>query len=242
MRIRYLACLGAAGAIVSACSGSSGFFDIGGLDGASDDAAGDVANDKSVRDSAPRDATHMDVGLPEADATREAGADTGTTDARHEDAESGSGEAGGDGPVEAAEGGADSALDATADTGAEGAADGRAQGEAGDAGEDVTVEPGDGGTTDSANESGPDDSGSQDAPVDDAGAFACGPTLRCDKATQFCYEVLLISLMDSGASVAYSCKPLPPCDAASECSCIARGPLVCSCADRGGAITETCGQ
>jgi hypothetical protein len=213
--------MGAAGAMVAACSGSSGFLDIGGLDGASDDASGDVANDTSLRDSAPRDATHMDVGLPEADATRDAGADTGTADARHEDAESGSGDTGGDVAVEAAEGGADSAPDA---------------------GEDATVEAGDGGTVDSASEGAPDDSGSQDALVDDAGAFACGPGLRCDRATQYCYEVLLVPLIDSGARVAYSCKSLPACDAASECSCIARGPLACSCADRGGAITETCGQ
>jgi len=81
----------------------------------------------------------------------------------------------------------------------------------------------------------------------DGGAFACGPALTCDSATQYCDHSTIstiVVLIDGGTSSGtYSCETLPACDAASPCSCFPTVGSVlesCSCSDNGGDVTETC--
>ena len=114
----------------------------------------------------------------------------------------------------------------------------------------------DSGSTDS----GPDRSAdaSLDAYMDDAGTFACGPTKRCDGATEYCRvasPVVVTNIvlpLDGGKIVeTYSCVALPPCDAADECACLKGTGVLqpqsnvvignsCSCKNDNGEITLTC--
>jgi hypothetical protein len=115
----------------------------------------------------------------------------------------------------------------------------------------------------------PDDGGADDGgpPGDGAatpdgaghdGTFACGPTLRCDRATQYCSiapSPVIIGpvteiVADAGSS-RYSCPALPACDASDPCVCVQGGSVgpvsnlvtpvpSCSCSDAKGAVTRTC--
>jgi hypothetical protein len=129
-------------------------------------------------------------------------------------------------------------------------------------GMDATVDagpPGDGASQDAT----APDTGSTpplDAGSDAGGTFACGPTLRCDPSSEYCYvapvavgpigpvEDIVVPL---DASSRYSCVALPACDASDVCICIQGGSSIlegsnivptmqCSCNDSGGDITRTC--
>jgi len=87
------------------------------------------------------------------------------------------------------------------------------------------------------------DSSGLDAPSDASkDPFACGPSLMCDSKTQYCSHAAsstIIIVADSAS--AYSCEPLPACDAADICSCFVTSPVdTCTCTDDGGGITRTC--
>jgi hypothetical protein len=123
-------------------------------------------------------------------------------------------------------------------------------------GDDATVDGGAG--SDAA--SGDDGGAASDASDRDASTtFACGPTVRCDPATQYCYvapstiltasEPIIIVGTDGGTTASrYSCVALPACDASDPCICIqggAQATLItpipsCSCNDSKGDITRTC--
>jgi hypothetical protein len=114
---------------------------------------------------------------------------------------------------------------------------------------------------DDANDTGdsaPTESGpGGDAATDAAGTFACGPTKRCNAATEYC-SVLGVSVVNDivfpldadRSAFSYSCDSLPACDASDACSCFENtGPVLrpniiisgsCSCSDDGGDITRTC--
>jgi hypothetical protein len=122
--------------------------------------------------------------------------------------------------------------------------------------DDATIDGGQG--TDAA--PGDDGGAASDASDRDASTtFACGPTLRCDPATQYCNvapstilsgsDPIIIVGSDAGtASSRYSCVAIPACDASDPCICIQGGaqasiitPIpTCSCNDSKGDITRTC--
>lgn len=121
-----------------------------------------------------------------------------------------------------------------------------------DTGTDDGAAQRDSGSTDS----GPD--GSSDASLDDAGTFACGPTKRCDGATEYCrvaspgVVTTIVLPLDGGKIVeTYSCVALPTCDADDECACLKATGVPqpqsnvviggsCSCKNDNGDITLTC--
>jgi hypothetical protein len=91
----------------------------------------------------------------------------------------------------------------------------------------------------------PMDSGGLDAPSDatkDKGPFACGPTLTCDSRTQYCEHAATSTIIVVDASSAYSCEPLPTCDATDVCSCLTTtSPTdTCTCTNDNGGVTRTC--
>ncbi len=63
---------------------------------------------------------------------------------------------------------------------------------------------------------GGDDSSVQDArfdaPGDAADTFPCGPTRTCNRATEYCFVLNVVAILDSAAGPNYSCQPLPGCD------------------------------
>ena len=129
---------------------------------------------------------------------------------------------------------------------------------------DATLD-GDSPDADSRTEDGAMDDGEAGAAADDAsvdaGSFACGPTLRCDPASQYCYVAPSLIAAGPAQNIAipldggsrYSCLPRPACDASDMCLCIQGGGSIlpdastnivvasrCSCSDNGGTITRTC--
>ncbi len=120
--------------------------------------------------------------------------------------------------------------------------DAKAPDATGDGGGDAT--PVDSGGAGDGEGGSPDGSG-PDAASDaskDKGPFACGPSLMCDSKTEYCSHAAsstIIIVADSAS--AYSCEPLPACDAADICSCFVTSPVdTCTCTDDGGGITRTC--
>jgi hypothetical protein len=113
------------------------------------------------------------------------------------------------------------------------------------------------GTDDAAKTPDSGGSGSDASTTDDGSTFACGPTKRCDAATEYCRIVPsgvvtnIILPLDGGKLVgtSYTCVALPPCDAADPCTCLQGGILQpaivgvgtsCSCSDHDGDITQSC--
>ncbi len=160
-------------------------------------------------------------------------------------------------------GGSDGSLPVIQDGGAvDGPAPDRS--EPADAAEDATISdspstdgpPSDARTGDSeGTDDGPN--GSSDATMDAAGTFACGPTKRCDAATEYCSVVgvsvvndIILPLDGARSGSSYSCVDLPACEASDPCTCFPSvGPVplsnviidpVCSCSDDGGDVTRTC--
>jgi hypothetical protein len=112
----------------------------------------------------------------------------------------------------------------------------------------------------------PPDDGPATSSPDGGASFACGPSLRCDPASEYCYVAPssvgpvgpvenIVFPLDAGSR--YSCLALPACDASDACVCIQGGggivtPVTtlsanivptgptCSCSDSKGDITRTC--
>jgi hypothetical protein len=125
----------------------------------------------------------------------------------------------------------------------------------------IDASPSDGGAA--AGDATPPDDGAAAPPPDGGATFACGPALRCDPTSEYCYvapssvgpvgpvEDIVFPL---DASSRYSCLALPACDASDACVCIQGGGGVlspastnivpigptCSCNDSNGDITRTC--
>ncbi|MGO9837107.1 MAG: hypothetical protein ACLP1X_23165 [Polyangiaceae bacterium] len=98
---------------------------------------------------------------------------------------------------------------------------------------------------DKGRDASPVDSGGLDAPSDatkDKGPFACGPTLTCDSRTQYCEHAATSTIIVLDASSAYSCQPLPACDATDVCTCLTTtSPTdTCMCTSDNGGVTRTC--
>ncbi|HEX4445288.1 MAG TPA: hypothetical protein VH044_01070 [Polyangiaceae bacterium] len=214
-----------AGLLATACSGS-GLSDIVGSD-----ASGTSTSEAGEVDSTTGGSDGDDATPTPGDSGGKKGPDGATGDATTDDGATG--------------------TDAPTDDGATGA----------DAptGDDGSTTPHDAGVADAApdaSDASPTEAGDLDAPaVDDAATFACGPSKRCNAATEYCRLEIVhtgpqpqttnivvsppIIIADGGIAAPYQCLPIPVCASANLCKCI-DPDKTCACSQSGGDYTEDC--